>query len=232
MLAFFAIPDWVGYLAVGAVLVGAIVGINAWFAHKRTQALTAVSMEIGCVFVGHEWKDVQQAPALQTALFTRGHGKRFRNIMTSSVAGLRTYLFDYAFTVGGGRSSRTYNQTVAAYGKSGGNLPLFNLRPQGLMHKLWDAVVHKDISFDSHPNFSQRYVVQGPEIERIRTLFTPALLSFLEQVDQQKKWQLEGMGDTLIIYRAGKKAKPGDFRSFLEQTSSLGSQFFSLGNCK
>jgi hypothetical protein len=231
MLTILVLPEWLPYIAAIVVVVGIILAITSWLDRRRTQALTAVSMQMGFLFVGKEWKDVQQPPQLQTALFNRGHSRRFRNIMTSSVAGLRTFLFDYKYTVGGGKSSRTYGQTVAAYGKSG-QLPPFNLQPQGLMHKLWDAVVHKDIIFDSNPNFAQRYVLRGEETERTRMVFTPALLSFLESLDPHKKWQIEGMGDTLIIYRGGKKAKPADFKVFLEETSSLAGQFFSLGNCK
>ena len=231
MLTILVLPEWVPYVAAIAVIVGIILAITSWLDRRRTQALTAVSMQMGFLFVGKEWKDVQQPPQLQTVLFNRGHSKRFRNIMSSSVAGLRTFLFDYKYTVGGGRSSRTYSQTVATYCKSG-NLPVFNLQPQGLMHKLWDAVVHKDIIFDSNPNFAQRYVLRSEETERTRMVFTPTLLSFLESLDPQKKWQIEGMGDTLIIYRGGKKAKPADFKLFLEETSALAGQFFSLGNCK
>ncbi len=232
MLTFVVLPDWVPYVAAVVVLVGVIYAITSWFERRRTQALTATAMEIGFLFVGTEWKDVPQPPQLQTALFDRGHSKAFRNIMTGGVAGLRAFLFDYKYTVGGGRSSRTYSQTVAAYSKTGVQLPSFNLQPQGLMHKLWDAVVHKDITFDSHPSFAQRYGLRGAEAERIRTVFTPPLISFLEVLDPQKKWQIEGMGDTLIIYRGGKKAKPGDFRVFLEETSGLAGQFLSLGNCR
>ena len=152
--------------------------------------------------------------------------------MSGAASGMRVFLFDYKYTVGGGKSSRTYGQTVAAYCKTGVNLPSFSLQPQGLMHKLWDAVVHKDITFDSNPNFPQRYALFSLEGERTRILYTPALLSFLEGLDPQKKWQLQGLGDTLIIFRGGKKSKPEDFRTFLEETSALAGQFFSLGNCK
>lgn len=225
-------PDWVIYIGAVVAIVAIIYLITAWFDRRRTEALTAVSMEIGFLFVGKEWKDVPQPPQLQSALFSRGHAKTFRNIMTGSAAGRRAYLFDYKYTVGHGRSARTYNQTVAAYCKDGLQLPSFSLNSQGLMHKLWDAVVHKDITFDSNPNFGARYILRSDEVERTKVVFTPPLLSFLESLDTQKKWQMEGMGDTLIVYRAGKKAKPGDFKLFLEETSALAGQFFSLGNCK
>ena len=152
--------------------------------------------------------------------------------MSSSASGLRAFLFDYIYIIGGGRSSKTIKQTVGAYCKDNAQLPQFNLQPQGLMHKLWDKVVQKDITFDSNPNFGQRYVLRSPDTERTRVVFTPALLTFLESLDPQKKWQIEGMGNTLLVYRGGKKAKPEAFRTFLEETSTLANQFFSLGNCR
>jgi hypothetical protein len=227
-----ALPDWVPYVAAVVAIVAIIYAISAWFDRKRTEALTALSLEMGFFFVGKEWKDVPQPPQLETALFNRGHSKTFRNIMSGSVAGLRAYLFDYKYTVGGGRSSRTFSQTVAAYCKSGVQLPPFSLQPQGMMHKLWDAVVHKDITFESNPSFAQRYILRSEEVERARTVFTPTLLVFLEALDPQKKWQIEGVGDTLLVYRGGKKAKPAAFKTFLEETSALASQFLSLGNCR
>ena len=232
MLALIALPDWVPYIAAVVAIVGVIYAISAWFDRRRTEALTAVSMGIGFLFVGKEWKDVPQPPQLQSPLFSRGHATTFRNIMTGSAAGRRAYLFDYKYTVGHGRSAHTYNQTIAAYCKDGVQLPSFCLYSQGLMHKLWDAVVHKDIGFDSNPNFGERYVLRSDEAERTRAVFIPPLLSFLESLDPQKKWQIEGRGDTLIVYRSGKKVKPADFKFFLEETSALSGQFFSLGNCK
>jgi hypothetical protein len=232
MLMFIELPEWAPYAAAVAAIVGLVWAITSWLERRRTQALAALSLEMGFLFVGTDWNGVAQPPQCQTALFNRGHHKRFQNIMSSHVAGLRTFLFDYIYVVGGGRSSRTYRQTVAAFCKDGAHLPQFEFRPKGLMQKLWDAMVHKDITFDSNPNFANRFVLRSPEVERTCASFTPGLLSFLESLDPAKKWQIEGLGDTLIVYRSGKRAKPPVFKSFLQETSALAQQFFSLGHCK
>jgi hypothetical protein len=54
------------------------------------------------------------------------------------------------------------------------------------------------------------------------------LLSRLESLDPQKKWRDEGWGDTLILYRAGKRVDPSELRSFLDEAGSLAGSFFSL----
>jgi hypothetical protein len=232
MLTVLVTPDWPPIVAGLVALAGGIFAIVFFVARKRTQALTTVALEIGFVFAGESWKNVPQAPLLQTALFNKGRAKYFQNIMTGSVDRLHASVFDYSYTVGWGRYSRVYNQTVAAYRKNDAALPSFSLYPQGLVHKIWEAMVHKDVAFHSQLDFFRRYYVRSLEKERVNILFTPALLTFLEGFDKKKKWRVEGLSDTLIIYRSGKKSKPEDVRSFLEGTSSLASQFFNLGNCK
>ena len=63
-------------------------------------------------------------------------------------------------------------------------------------------------------------------------MFGAALLSFLESLDPKKKWRLEGTAETLVVYRAGKRVKPEEFRTFLEETSALASSFLSLGGVR
>jgi len=89
------------YVAAVVVIGGGIYGIQAYFAHRRTQALIPVATEIGFAFEGKVWSNPLQAPKLTTALFQMGRGKDFRNIMTGSANSLPVGLFEYAFTVGG-----------------------------------------------------------------------------------------------------------------------------------
>ena len=149
--------------------------------------------------------------------------------MTGSAGDLRAVLFDYKFTVGGGRYSHTYRQTVAAYSKTGVQLPLIEVRQRGLWRKIFPG---RGMRFDSHPEFARKIYVRCSDEVRGQSIFTPALLLFIDQIDPAKKWCFEGQGDTLIVYRAQKKMKPPDFRSFLDETSSLATQFFTQGNCR
>lgn len=221
------IPDWVPYVAAVVAVVAVIWGISAYYERKRSEALSVAASQMGFAFSA---KDDEQAPhrRMQTALFQKGHSKEFRNVMTGGAAGLQAVLFDYKFTVGGGRYSHTYKQTVAAYSKSGVQLPVLEIRQRGLWFKLFSG---KGMRFDSHPEFARKMYVRCSDEMRAQSIFTPGLLSFLEQIDPGKKWRFEGQGDTLIVYRSEKKVKPPDFRSFLDETSSLASQFFTQGNC-
>jgi hypothetical protein len=226
-------PTWLG-IAIVVVFVGGWLGIASLIARKRTAALTAVAPEIGFYFQGKEWTGPQPTPPPQTDLFRRGHSKEFRNIMTGSAAGLRACLFDYRYVIGAGRNRRNIVQTVAAYSKTGVTLPEFAMQPKGILQKIGEAFRHKDINFDSHPEFSRRCQLRSPDEVRTRTVFTAALLSYLEALDPKRKWCLEGAGDTLIVYRRDKKVKPNsaDCRSYLEETSTIATSFFSFGGAR
>ncbi len=214
-------PYWVFALFI-------VIAITLWIlssvqAKKRTQALEAVAAEIGLNFAGN---DQSRAIQVRTALFNKGSSRKFRNIMNGASAGFQASLFDYSYTISTGRSSSTYTQTVAAFVQNI-SLPLFELRPENFMHKVSEVFVHRDINFDSHPEFSRRFVLRGKEEDKIRELFTPALLTFLEVLAPEKKWHIEGSEFTLLLYRAGNTVKSDEIRTFLDESSLIAQTFFT-----
>jgi hypothetical protein len=214
-------PYWIFALI---VVIAVTIGILSWvLAKKRAQALQAVAQQIGFNYVGD---DRSRTVQVQTALFNRGGSRKFRNIMNGSRGGFEISLFDYSYTVSTGKSSQTTTQTVAAF-VQGVSLPTFELRPENFMDRVSEIFVHRDIDFDSHPEFSRRCLLSGREEERIRKIFTPALLSFLEALTPEKKWHIEGCDFTLIVYRSDKTVRPEDIQPFLDETLSIAQTFFA-----
>jgi hypothetical protein len=150
--------------------------------------------------------------------------------MTGNSSGLRAALFDYSYMTGGGGEARNNEQTCAAFLKTGADLPTFDLAPVGIMQKVGDALGQKGIRFDAYPEFSQRYHLGTTDESKTRDLFKPPLLALLNGLDAQKKWRLEGAGQTLIVYRAGKRVKPAELRAFLDEAGALASSFFGLAS--
>jgi|SRR5580658_530607 hypothetical protein len=214
----------VGFFAV-VIIVMLIGQIQA---KRRTKALITLAPAIGFSFEGDNWTDSSRAPRLQTPLFDRGRGQKFRNIMTGQFAGFDTSLFDYWYTTGGGKNSHTWTQTVVAFTQDVW-LPVFELRPEGVLDRVADAFTHKDINFDSHPGFSHRYLLRGPEGDRVRELFAPPLLTFLEGLPKEEKWHMEGDGHTLILYRSNVIVSAEEIQRLLDHTSSMARTFF--GSC-
>jgi hypothetical protein len=225
MLTILTVPDWLPLLGIGIVALAILAAISASFARKRAQAMSAAAIAIGFNFEGN---DKTKAPNLTTTLFTKGSGKTFRNIMTGTSGGAAVTLFDYSYVTSDGRNAQTHAQTVACFSKSELRMPAFEMQPKGIMGKIVDALSHKNMNFDSYPDFSRRYQVRSPEQERARELFTPAVLSFLESMDAKTNWSMEGSGDTVIVFRANRRVKPEELRTFVEEASALVESFFRL----
>jgi len=213
------------FAAVVIVIVAVVVVIGEILARKRTAALQTASQEISFSFVGNTWSQEPYAPRIGTALFGRGRRPRFANIMTGTMSGLQTKVFDYSYTVGSARSSSTHTQTVAAYSQVLW-LPHFELRPEGFFDRVGEAFVRLDINFDSFPEFSRRYFLRGTDEDGIRKFFSPALITFLEQLPADEKWHVEGDLTTLVIYRSDATVSPDDLRAFLDKTAAIAAEFF------
>jgi hypothetical protein len=219
-------PSWLP-LAAMAALVTVIILSQIFLKRQRTQALTEVALRMGFNFEGEEWSHDSRAPQLETALFEGKSGEKVRNIMSGSGAGLDIRLFDFSYR--SGKSS--VSQTLAAFSQDVW-LPQFEIAPQDMLHKLGDAVFHKAIHFESHPNFSKRFWLVSVDEEKTRELFTPGMLSFLESFDAESKCHIEGSGRTLVIYRRAKKVKPEEFPAFVAETTGIAKAFFSLSGLK
>ena len=105
-------------------------------------------------------------------------------------------------------------------------MPVFELRPEGILDRVADVFTHKDIDFDSNPGFSHRFLLRGLEIERVRELFAPPLLTFFEGLPTDEKWHVEGDGYTLILYRSNVIASAEEIQPILERTSRMAKTFF------
>jgi hypothetical protein len=223
----------IGTLIGIAVLAGiwlSIWAIKKVLRDRRNEQWKTAAQEIGFTYEGDEWADRNSAPMMETALFAKGNDTQCKNITTGNRAGLRVSLFDFSYTLSGYKGSTTTTQTVAAFSKDGVYNPYFEMGPGGAFDKMLDKVTHKNIYFESSPEFSRHYVLRSPSEEEIRSIFTPAWLTFLEQPDSRAGWVIEGAGDTIVIYCPGWKAPSAELRSFLDRTSLIASNFFSLAN--
>ena len=69
-------------------------------------------------------------------LFNQGHSKSIKNMIYGEMNGVKTALFDYKYTVGHGKHSHTYYQTVVYFETPKLQLPMFTMSPENFMHRL------------------------------------------------------------------------------------------------
>ena len=99
-------------IAAVVILIAAIIIISIRQAKKRTEALSTLAGEMGFSFTPKA-----NAGALEFLkvfhLFFQGHSRKMSNVMQGSTDKLGVTILDYSYTVGGGKNSQTYLQTVS-----------------------------------------------------------------------------------------------------------------------
>ncbi len=138
-------------------------------------------------------------------LFQRGRSRKVTNLLSriDTENDNETCIFDYRFRTGGGKSSKTHRTTVFFVKASDLSLPAFQLKPKNFFHRIGEYIGWtKDIVFDSHPEFSNQYLLQGHQEIDIRHVFTSDMLHFFTA---EKDWHLEGLNNYLIFYMEGNR---------------------------
>lgn len=185
--------------------------VIAWLLErKRRGDLANLAVQLGLEFTLRGSAGVPGLNGLQ--LFKRGRNRAAYNIMKGSVEGVRVAVFDYRFVTGSGKSTTTHKQTVCAIFDERLDLPVFEMRPEGFWQKLGALFGYQDIDFPENEVFSKKYVLRGQDEERIRATFTPDVLGFFET---RPGLYVEGAGDTIIFFKAGRRMKVGAIQDFL-----------------
>src|SRR5215475_3487684 len=108
-------------------------------AQARTRAMQDLAQQMGFSFspVG---SSQQRSYEIEMALFQRGRSRKNKNVMIGQWGGLEVKVFDYSFVTGSGKSSHTWDQTIAAFTIKAG-FPVFELGPEGIFDRIADAFV-------------------------------------------------------------------------------------------
>ena len=210
-------------LLIWAAMAAITVPIGVWAVRlkkRRTQEFADIAQQLGFKFIGQPWSGPVLSPIHKTCIIQRTRGG-FRNVMLGSTGGLEVAVFDYVYRVG----KSTVTQTLAAFTQNR-ELPPFALRTESVFDRLGETFVHRDIDFDSNPEFSRRYFLRSPDEASVRHLFTTGLLAFFEQIPPEKKWMVETSGKTLIVYTYRQLMKAAEIPAFLDEASAIARTVF------
>jgi len=184
---------------------------------ERTQGLKSSAIMLG-------WQFAEEAPMNYLSnldnfpLFSEGHSKQIKNLMTGETNGVKAALFDYIYTVGHGKHQHTTYQSVVYFEPRHLNIPFFSLRPENALHKLIAAFGYQDIDFGNRPTFSSKYLLRGKDEQSIRNAFSDSLLAFYEA---NPEISTDGGGNQLFIFRQGYRTPPHEAQSFISRAESL-----------
>lgn len=215
---------------------------------KREGALREVASRLG--FTYHQQGDPFQEPFLDRGLQTTV--PQFRQAFYGYphvLAGVSPLgpvrIFDVWHSRAGADHTATkpFKLTVAGFASVGDvRLPKLHIVPEGRSERFSDAlfkVVREatgggwtDLDFATHPVFSERYALRGPEEEPVRALFGPELLGFWESLPEQERWAAATSGASVVVYRsapwrAGREQEigPDDVDRFYEGAVRVATAF-------
>jgi hypothetical protein len=203
----------VAIVIVGAILLVVVISyfISKSRQRKRTEALERVADDLGLEFSRADTDGlVDELSWCQ--LFSRGRGKKAFNLMRGQGEGRDVSVFDYQYVTGGGKSRHVWNTTVVCLRFDGGELPSFTLRPERMWDKVAGLFKGGKIDFNTHPEFSRRFLLRSEQETDVRRLFRPPVLEFYEQ---HPDLSTEGLHNTLLLYRHAKRIDPQAIGQFL-----------------
>lgn len=215
-------------LGFGFLGIGTFVAVTSWLIdpkqrQRRVESLRQAASTLGLTFL-EEGMMLEGEAFWEFPLFRRGSSREISNILYKDIASERIFLFDYEFQQGSGENVRLYSQTVAAFYYFSRRMPKFSLKPKNIniFDKIREFFGQQDIDFETYPEFSRCYRLQGQLESAIREIFDFNVLRFFSQ---NHGWWLEGGGEWLVIYRLKSQIKPEEICTFLEQTAQI-SQLF------
>lgn len=223
----FSSPEFWVLLTGILVFVGGIVALLMYFERRRSEKIQAIASGLGLTF---RRKPTAADKLLITgcSIGNAGHSREVANILEAAQsAELKITLFEYAYTIGYGKSAQRYNQTVTRMQTPVLNLPAFALYPETIFSKLGKLFGGADINFPEAPQFSKKYILRGPDEAAIRALFTPAILQYFEQ---RQALTVDAAGDTLFVHRSNRRVKPDELESHIAEAKNVLALFFEAQN--
>lgn len=212
--------SWMVIFLVLALFIGAI-AISIVLDRKRTAAIKQLADTLGFDYCENPQAHLPMT-IWQFNLLNKGRNRKLRHLITGTQTDAKVSIGEYRYTTGSGENKSTHGQTVVFIESDELHLPSFLLTPENLFHKVGNLFGYKDIDFDSHPDFSNRYLLKGSDEDSIRTLFHDGLLNFYQR---QQGVSTEGIGRLLIYYHQGRCRQPKQWTSLLNAAIESYEQF-------
>ncbi len=217
---------WVVVLAIAAILVSKMILVERKRLNRRIEEASFIASQMGLTFNVNRrgFREIIPNALIEKikglSLFnTDGYqlDKCINFVFEKKDKEVNTYLFEhYSSDVTSG-----HKETVACFVSPKLNLPNFCLSPNNLLLKGLSLAI-PNIKFEDYPNFSKNYFLYCDDEIAIRLIFTPDVLSFLE--NNQGLW-VEGFQDTLIYCRYNALPELKDVPRFYGQAKAVANFF-------
>ena len=211
--------DFTMYVIVGVAvfIVGGIIYAK-WHEYKRKQGLRKIAEDLGLDYV-EDGKHHLFNSLSDLSLFSGGRSRKCSQMICGETDEVTIGIFDYTYHSGRGDDKRSYTQSVIALQSEQIKLPQFQMRPQSSILDILGSVLGiQNIDFETHPEFSKMFILQGNDEAAIREFFDADWLSFLERY---KGFSLEGRNGALIFYCSNRQIRPSEIKDYLAKAYDI-----------
>lgn len=102
-------------------------------------------------------------------------------------------------------------------------LPELLIKPRPtIIPKQWELLSRKEIRFDHHPEFDNKYLVRGENEALTKKMVNKYLIHFLTHLDG---WTIESLNFLLVIYKQNDLVPPEEIPEFLESCMEIYHRF-------
>lgn len=188
---------------------------------KKSRAEILSSLAFHWKMEFQEKDEIRLLPMLKHfKLFRQGTAKKIDNIFHQMDEWMeeKIYLFDYKYTISTGKSSQTFRQNVFFVSSKHLGIPAFRLKPENILHKIGTLLGMQDIDFETFPQFSKKYLLQGEDEDIIRSFFGENLLHFFSE---KSNLHVEAVGYYFIVYYYNKLLSPPEIANLKQTGMSL-----------
>ena len=214
----------IGWSVIGLGVV-VFVLVKRWREKLRTQALAEVAEELGMPFQAAGDESLLQRLAFLSFMST-GRKQQVTNLMVADTSHARISLFDFRYTVGSGKHTKVFSQSVLAMEAETLECPSFSLRPEGRWDRMVSMVGGQDIDFEEHAAFSSAFVLKGDVENEVRTYLDRELLDFFST---RAGIYCEACSGVLVYFRRSKRVAPvaSLLQGFLEEGMEVFVEFLA-----
>ncbi|MBZ8180255.1 hypothetical protein [Oscillatoria salina] len=187
-------------------------GITYFWEVRRSKKIRAIAQKLGWQFHQDNRNNILPInPHFRlTAIWY--NRQNFRNILFCRIKGKNIYIFENYYYA---NKSKNYRTGVLIEDLRL-QLPDFSLEPDALfLNKFGQKWRKRKIFFDSHPRFSENYLLLGEDEDRIRQLFNEAVLFFYETQGLLLGIRTEVRGKQFLVYRRNYRYQPEEMEKFL-----------------
>lgn len=195
------------------VVIGFIVWLSFYFDNKRRQQWLEVATALGFESLTIFPPELDGIVGRST-LLTTGRQRAWSNIFQRRVDSLGVVFGDYRYTVGHGKNTKLWYQTIILFHSSAFKAPRFEIKPEGWFSRIGEMLGAQDIDFADAPEFSKKYVLKSEDEAAVRDFFRPDILELLAGL---QNLCLEVREGSLMFWFDRRTVPPLEFKAMFEQ---------------